>query len=70
MSIADIKKLSLREKLQVMEMIWDDLRGTVEGADVPQAHKDLLDERRHRVSTGEAKIHSWDEVKGSIGRPC
>ena len=70
MGIADIKKLSLREKLQVMEIIWDDLRGVVEGADIPQAHKDLLDERRNRVASGNVELRSWDEVKDSIGKPC
>jgi len=62
MSIADIKTLSLREKLQVMEVIWDDLRGAVEDMDVPPAHKELLDERQERVSSGAATLRDWENI--------
>jgi hypothetical protein len=69
MGISEIKKLPLREKLQIMEAIWIDLRGHVEDSGVPREHRDLLDSRRERVSTGEVKMRDWDAVKKSIGRP-
>ena len=69
MSIAEVNKLTLREKLQIMEAIWIDLRQHVDALDAPQEHRDLLDSRRNRVASGHAALHDWDQVKHTIGRP-
>lgn len=69
MSIAEVQKLPLREKLQIMEAIWLDLRQHVENLDAPKAHRDLLDSRRERVASGKVSIRDWDQVKHTIGRP-
>jgi len=68
MTVADLAKLSLREKLQLMEAIWEDLRGRVDAMRVPEEHREILDERRSRVASGEAKILDWDKVKHTLGR--
>lgn len=69
MSIAEVNKLTLREKLQFMEAIWNDLREHVDALDAPKAHRELLDSRRERVASGSASIRDWDQVKHTIGRP-
>ena len=68
MSIAEVSKLTLREKLQIMEVIWQDLRSHVDGMEAPESHRKLLDERQARVTSGKAQVRDWDEVKNSIGR--
>jgi len=68
MSITEIKKLPLREKFQIMEALWEDMREEVGEAGIPETHKKLLDERRARVENGEEKLLEWDEVKNSYGR--
>lgn len=68
MTVADIAKLSLREKLQIMEAIWEDLRGRANAMDVPEQHRRILDERRARIASGEGKLLDWDQVKHSLGR--
>jgi hypothetical protein len=68
MSIAEVNKLTLREKLQIMEAIWVDLRQHVDVLDAPKEHRDLLDSRRGRVDSGQAALHDWDQVKHTIGR--
>jgi hypothetical protein len=68
MTVADISKLSLREKLQVMEAIWEDLRGNIDVMAVPEEHRRILDDRRARVASGESVILPWDRVKHSLGR--
>lgn len=69
MSIADVRKLPLREKLEIMEEIWIELREHVEELDVPVTHRKLLDSRRERAAAGKAAIRDWDQVKHTIGRP-
>jgi putative addiction module component (TIGR02574 family) len=67
MSITEIRELPLHQKLQMMEVLWEDLRSHTEGAAVPQWHKDLLDARRKAVEAGQEEILDWDEVKDSLG---
>ena len=69
MSITEINQLPLCEKLRIMEAIWADLSLQVERFDPPQEHCDLLDRRRARVASGEVKLHDWNSVKHTIGRP-
>jgi len=69
MSIAEIRQLPLREKIQIMGAFWEDLRAHVEGLSVPEWHKELLDSRRKAVEEGREEILDWDEVKGSLGAP-
>jgi putative addiction module component (TIGR02574 family) len=68
MSATEVLQLPLRERLQIMEAIWEDLRGRADRFGISQDQKDLLDSRRARVGTGEATILDWDSVKHSIGR--
>jgi len=68
MTAEDIKALPIDRKIQIMEAIWEDLRGRFEQMDLPQSQKDLLDHRRARVREGVARLVDWDSVKGTIGR--
>ncbi len=68
MSAIELSQFSLHEKLQIMQQIWEDLSSHVDASEVPQSHRDILDERRRRVSSGEAKLLDWDQVKGTIGK--
>ena len=68
MSAAEVLQLPLRERLQIMEAIWEDLRERAEGFAIPQDQKELLDSRRTRVVSGESRILDWDRVKHSIGQ--
>jgi len=69
MSIAEIRGLPLREKLQIMEEIWEDLRPHAKNSEVPLEHREILDDRRERVASGQSNLRNWDEVKHSIGEP-
>ena len=51
-----LKDMTLQEKLAVMESIWEDLARTPEAIESPTWHKDILDERRHRLAEGSARF--------------
>ncbi len=68
MSLTEVTQLPLREKFQIMELLWDDLSKQVERFEIPPEHLELLDGRRARVAAGESTLHDWDSVKHSIGR--
>lgn len=68
MSVAEIRRLPLPEKLQLMEALWEDLRSHIQDSPVPDWQKKILDDRRKAVEQGTEKILDWDDVKNTIGR--
>ena len=61
----------MKEKLQIMEALWEDLRANAEQSPIAEWQKKLLDERRAAVEAGREEILDWDKVKGSLGtRPA
>lgn len=69
MSITEIRELPLKEKLQFMESLWEDLRCRDEAVPVPEWHKELLDARRKAAEAGQEHVLEWDDVKHSLGTP-
>jgi putative addiction module component (TIGR02574 family) len=65
---AELKQMTVREKIQLMEALWDDLCGAEETIPVPDWHKAVLDERERQVVAGEAKFVDWDAAKERIAK--
>jgi putative addiction module component (TIGR02574 family) len=61
-----IHQLPLKEKLFIMEALWNDLAQTEETQAVPQWHKDILDEREQQITDGKAKFINWEDAKQQI----
>ena len=68
MTTEEIKRLPIEQKMHMMEILWDDLRERFDQGELADEHKALLDQRRKRVRSGEAKMLDWDTVKAAIGR--
>ena len=68
MNVAEVQSLPLREKFQILEVIWADLNSRIDSAPVSQSERTLLDSRIERVDSGAAAILDWDDVKHSIGK--
>ena len=60
--------MSLQQKLELMEALWDDLSRTPESLPSPDWHKDVLDERRQRLQSGEEAVSDWEAAKQDIRR--
>jgi len=61
-----LKEMTLREKLAVMESLWEDLARSPEAIESPTWHKDILDERRERIVEGKAQFVDWETAKAEI----
>lgn len=55
--------LSIAQKIQLLERIWDDL--CQESGDVrsPEWHAAILEERKRKIEDGTMPISSWEEAK-------
>ena len=63
MSITEIKKLSIGERLEVMEQIWESLRGEEQELSSPSWHGPILEERKRKMESGEAAFMTLDQLK-------
>ena len=61
-----LNEMTVSEKLQLMEAIWEDLGRNSDALDSPEWHKDVLDERERRVASGEAHFSDWEQAKTDI----
>jgi len=63
MTTSEIKKMTVAERLKMMEDIWDTLCHEDEEIESPAWHEGILKERRDRIAKGEAEFISIDELK-------
>jgi hypothetical protein len=58
--------MSVEEKIQVMESIWDDLCVTAGSALTPECHRNILAGRKAALLAGEDEIIDWETAKKKI----
>jgi putative addiction module component (TIGR02574 family) len=63
MSIDEIKKLNPKEKIILMNEIWESLEDTNTIIESPSWHKEILEERISKMKNNEVKYISLEELK-------
>jgi len=61
-----LDEMSLADKLQAMETLWDDLCHRVQDVAVPEWHREVLAERAAAVMEGKTQIDDWEVAKVKI----
>jgi hypothetical protein len=61
-----LKTMSVEEKLQAMESLWDDLCANAESMASPAWHEDVLAKRDNRQERGEDESEDWEAAKRDI----
>jgi putative addiction module component (TIGR02574 family) len=61
-----ISKLTLAQKLNLMETLWDEISKDEYSLESPDWHADILNERRQGVKDGDVKLSDWSQVKERI----
>lgn len=65
MKTLEIKKMSRIERLQAMESLWDSLMDEESEIESPEWHRDILEERKRKIETGEAEFISLEKLRAS-----
>ena len=65
-ALEQIQTLALHEKLLVMEALWDEISRAEQNLEMPQWHKELLDERERLLAEGKAHFLDWEDAKRQI----
>jgi putative addiction module component (TIGR02574 family) len=63
-----IPKLSVAEKLQTMETLWQSLSSKPEAVESPAWHEKELRDREKNVESGKSKFIDWEKAKADIRR--
>lgn len=65
MNTIEIKKMSMIERLQAMEALWDSLQDEETEIESPEWHQDILEERKRKIRDGKAEFISLEELKAT-----
>ena len=58
-----IKKMSMIERLQTMEALWDSIIYEGFRIESPEWHREIIEERKREMKNGEAEFISIDKLK-------
>ncbi len=61
-----IESLSVAEKVQLIESVWESLCAHPGDVQSPEWHREVLEERRRRLEDGRATIASWTDAKARL----
>jgi putative addiction module component (TIGR02574 family) len=62
--LEDIKKLSVEERIEMVEAIWNSIEEDTIGKQLPVSaeQQEEIERRLDRYERGESKLYTWDEV--------
>ena len=61
-----LEEMSIEEKMQTMETLWDALCKKADSLASPSWHKDILNEREKRIKNGDDEFVDWEKAKKHI----
>ena len=66
MNIVEIEKMTIHERLQTMELIWDSITHSREEIELPAWHSEILNDRRKIIESGKAEWLTMDELRKEL----
>jgi hypothetical protein len=61
-----LEKMTIADKLQTMETLWDDLCHHVEDIGIPEWHHEVLAARAEDLKEGKERFTDWEAAKEAI----
>ncbi len=66
--ILPLDEMTVEDKLQAMEALWESLSADPAAIESPAWHEEELRERERKIASGEARFIDWEKAKANIGR--
>jgi len=67
--LSQIEKMSVAERLQAMEQLWESLQRHGDEIPSPEWHSVVLTDRRKRAQLGEAKFLTLEQLRSRLRGP-
>ena len=61
-----LEQMSIEDKIQAMESLWDSLCAEAEGLQSPAWHGEVLAQRAQAAQHGEDGFEYWEQVKRDL----
>lgn len=58
-----LKLLSLADKLEVAQILWEDIVEKQDIVSVPKEHEVVLDERLMKIENGKTSFNKWSSIR-------
>jgi putative addiction module component (TIGR02574 family) len=62
----EIRRMSVAERLALIEALWDSIADEQEAVPVNEAQRRELDRRLEAYARGETRLSSWEEVRARL----
>jgi putative addiction module component (TIGR02574 family) len=62
----EIERMSIAERLETIEEIWESLYHNADQVPSPEWHRDVLADRKARAEQGEAKFLTLDQLRSRL----
>jgi putative addiction module component (TIGR02574 family) len=63
LQISELRKLSVKDKIKVVQTLWDDIANEQSIEGLPASHKKILDERLRKIGSNTGVFKSWSEIQ-------
>ncbi len=63
-----LSELTLAQKLNIIETIWDDISRCNSEIESPHWHEEILKDRERALAAGKANVSDWEEARVRIKR--
>ncbi len=64
----DAKRMSPSQRVPVMEALWESMCYEEDEIDSPDWHEDVLEDRRAKITGGEARFITLKQLRDQLGR--
>lgn len=64
--LEEIRKLSLAERIQLVEDVWDSIAAVGEEFPIPESHRAELAHRREEHRQSPEDVVAWEEVRRQL----
>ena len=58
-----LKLLSVADKLEVAQILWEDIVEKQDMVSVPKEHEVVLDERLMKIEDGKTSFNKWNSIR-------
>jgi putative addiction module component (TIGR02574 family) len=61
--LSELHKLPKKDKIELVQLLWEDIAKDQEYEVLPPDHKLILNERLEKIYGGKGEFKSWDEIR-------
>jgi hypothetical protein len=61
-----LNEMTLAEKLETMEVLWEDISRDQSAFESPEWHFTVLQERESLIRSGEAQFTDWEQAREEL----